>query len=75
MSWALLAWGIGAVLAVCATGGAVTLGRYFPSLPVFNRMVLRPEPSGGAEPDVAALVSCLIDDSGIGAHAGRLRVS
>src|SRR6185312_1407009 len=31
-----------AILAVA--GGAVVLGRYFPSLPLFNRMVLKPEP-------------------------------
>jgi membrane-bound serine protease (ClpP class) len=25
-------------------GGAVALGRYFPSLPIFNRLILKPEP-------------------------------
>ena len=38
----------GAIVGV--TFGAVVLGRYFPSLPLFNRMVLKPEPIGG-EPD------------------------
>ncbi|MBX6315192.1 MAG: serine protease [Isosphaeraceae bacterium] len=39
-----------AILAVSA--GAVVLGRYFPSLPLFNRMVLKPEPLGGPEEDL-----------------------
>ena len=39
---------------VAVSVGAVVLGRYFPSLPLFNRMVLQPEPAGGPEPDPAA---------------------
>jgi membrane-bound serine protease (ClpP class) len=38
-----------AIIAVAA--GAMVLGRYFPSLPLFNRMVLQPEPPVGPEPD------------------------
>ena len=37
------------VAIVAVAGGAVVLGRYFPSLPLFNRIVLKPEPIG--EPD------------------------
>ena len=29
-------------------GGAVVFARYFPSLPLFNRLVLKPEPWTGA---------------------------
>lgn len=32
---------------VLVAAGAIVLGRYFPSLPLFNRMVLKPEPLGG----------------------------
>ena len=39
----------GALVAVA--GGAVVLARYFPSLPLFNRLVLKPEPWTGVEPD------------------------
>jgi membrane-bound serine protease (ClpP class) len=31
--------------------GAAVLGRYFPSLPLFNRLVLKPEPWIGVEPE------------------------
>jgi membrane-bound serine protease (ClpP class) len=37
------------VVLITVAGGAVVFGKYFPSLPLFNRMVLKPEPSGGAE--------------------------
>jgi membrane-bound serine protease (ClpP class) len=37
------------VVLITVASGAVILGKYFPSLPFFNRMVLKPEPSGGAE--------------------------
>ena len=37
-------------LIVCVTAGAIVLGRYFPSLPLFNRMVLKPEVAGEREP-------------------------
>jgi membrane-bound serine protease (ClpP class) len=30
----------------CVAGGAGVLGRYFPSLPLFNRIVLKPDPIG-----------------------------
>lgn len=33
---------------VAVGGGAVVLARYFPSLPLFNRLVLKPEPWSGA---------------------------
>ena len=32
------------VAMVAVGGGAVVLGRYFPSLPLFNRLILKPEP-------------------------------
>ena len=32
---------------VAVAGGAVVLARYFPSLPLFNRLVLKPEPWTG----------------------------
>jgi membrane-bound serine protease (ClpP class) len=35
---------------VAVAAGAVLVGRYFPSLPLFNRMVLKPEPAGSSEP-------------------------
>ena len=47
----------GAMLAV--GGGAVVFARYFPSLPLFNRLILKPEPWTGAGdrgPDGQALV-------------------
>ncbi|HEV3122298.1 MAG TPA: NfeD family protein [Isosphaeraceae bacterium] len=34
---------------VMVGGGAVIVGRFFPSLPLFNRMVLKPVPAGGSE--------------------------
>ena len=34
---------------VAVTGGAVVLARYFPSLPLFNRLILKPEPWTGVE--------------------------
>jgi membrane-bound serine protease (ClpP class) len=34
---------------VAVTGGAVVLARYFPSLPLFNRLILKPEPWTGIE--------------------------
>ena len=37
------------VAIVAVAGGAVVLGRYFPSLPLFNRIVLKPEPWTGVE--------------------------
>ena len=37
-------------LIVCVTAGAIVLGRYFPSLPLFNRMVLKPEVYVEGEP-------------------------
>lgn len=34
-------------------GGAVVLGRYFPSIPLFNRLILKPEPwDADADPNV-----------------------
>ncbi|HEV3165799.1 MAG TPA: NfeD family protein [Isosphaeraceae bacterium] len=39
------------VVLITVAAGAVMLGRYFPSLPFFNRMVLKPEPAGGGELD------------------------
>jgi membrane-bound serine protease (ClpP class) len=41
------------VAIVAVAGGAVVLGRYFPSLPLFNRMVLKPEPIGEPEDPTA----------------------
>ena len=56
---------------VAVTAGAVVLGRYFPSLPLFNKMVLMPEPIGGAPdplekpaPDPDAPLHFLIGESG-----------
>ena len=40
---------VGAMIAVA--GGAVALARYFPSIPLLNRLVLKPEPWTGFEPD------------------------
>lgn len=40
---------VGAMIAVA--GGAVALARYFPSIPVLNRLVLKPEPWTGSETD------------------------
>ena len=39
------------VALVAVAGGAVVLARYFPSLPLFNRLVLKPEPWTGVESD------------------------
>jgi membrane-bound serine protease (ClpP class) len=40
------------IVAMVAVGcGAVVLARYFPSLPLFNRLVLKPEPWTGVGPD------------------------
>ncbi len=36
---------------VAIGAGAAVLGKYFPSLPLFNRLVLKPEPWISAEPD------------------------
>jgi membrane-bound serine protease (ClpP class) len=36
---------------VAVGAGAAVLARYFPSLPLFNRLVLKPEPWVAAEPD------------------------
>jgi membrane-bound serine protease (ClpP class) len=41
------------VAIVAVAGGAVVLGRYFPSLPLFNRIVLKPEPIGEPEDPTA----------------------
>jgi membrane-bound serine protease (ClpP class) len=43
------------VVLITVAGGAVVLGKYFPSLPFFNRMVLKPTPAGGGERDDVAL--------------------
>jgi membrane-bound serine protease (ClpP class) len=38
---------------VAVAGGAVVFARYFPSLPLFNRLILKPEPwTGGETPDL-----------------------
>jgi membrane-bound serine protease (ClpP class) len=37
------------VAMVAVAGGAAVLARYFPSLPLFNRLVLKPEPWTGVE--------------------------
>jgi membrane-bound serine protease (ClpP class) len=37
------------VALVAVAGGAVVLARYFPSLPLFNRLILKPEPWTGVE--------------------------
>ncbi len=43
------------VAMVAVAGGAVVLARYFPSLPLFNRLVLKPEPwTGVADEDPTA---------------------
>jgi membrane-bound serine protease (ClpP class) len=34
------------VILLSVAGAAVVFGRYFPSLPLFNRMVLKPQPGG-----------------------------
>ena len=39
------------VAMVAVGGGAVVLARYFPSLPLFNRLVLKPEPWTGVGDD------------------------
>jgi membrane-bound serine protease (ClpP class) len=39
------------VVLITVAGGAVMFGKYFPSLPLFNRMVLKPSPAGGGELD------------------------
>ena len=36
---------------VAVGGGAVVLARYFPSLPLFNRLILKPEPWTGGDAD------------------------
>ena len=40
---------VGAMMAVA--GGAVVLARYFPSIPLLNRLVLKPEPWTSVEPE------------------------
>jgi len=43
------------MVAMVAVGaGAVVLARYFPSLPLFNRLVLKPEPWTGADDEPAS---------------------
>jgi membrane-bound serine protease (ClpP class) len=37
---------------VAVGGGAIVVARYFPSLPLFNRLVLKPEPWTGGEDDL-----------------------
>jgi len=56
---------------VAVTAGAVVFGRYFPSMPLFNKMVLKAEPFGGAAdptakpaPDPDAPLFSLIGESG-----------
>ena len=45
------------VAIVAVGGGAVVLGRYFPSMPLFNRIVLKPEPLGEpGDPDVKPML-------------------
>lgn len=39
------------VILITVSGGAVMLGKYFPSLPLFNRMVLKPQPLTAEEPE------------------------
>src|SRR5262249_17506400 len=40
------------VVAMVAVGaGAAVLARYFPSLPLFNRLILKPEPWTGVDPE------------------------
>jgi membrane-bound serine protease (ClpP class) len=36
---------------VAVGAGAAVLARYFPSLPLFNRLILKPVPWTGVEPD------------------------
>jgi membrane-bound serine protease (ClpP class) len=44
---------VGAMVAVA--GGAVVVARYFPSIPLLNRLVLKPEPWTGAETEDPAV--------------------
>lgn len=43
------------VVLITVAGGAVVVGKYFPSLPFFNRMVLKPTPASGGERDETAV--------------------
>ncbi len=46
---------------IAVGGGAVVLARYFPSLPLFNRLVLKPEPWTGVDSPVDASGKATMD--------------